>query len=305
MLVELLSKQSGISVPRLNYTAHNASERYKLYKIAKRRGGTRDIAHPSRQLKAIQRWINTALFSNLPIHESATAYKRGASIKLNAMAHVGSYYTTRIDFEDFFHSFNILDIKLFLQTKNREKNLELSRADINFISKIVCRNGQLTIGAPSSPYLTNCMMFEFDEQMAKICTDKGAIYTRYADDIFVSGKTKDSIANIELDVKQIVETIDYLNLQINPEKTRHLGKKFKRQITGLVLTSDNKISLGRDRKRYIKSLVFRYKENHLQKDELLKLRGLISFASDVEPAFKQTLLRKYGDTIIDDIMGTH
>lgn len=192
MLIETLAKQSGVSESRLNVIANTASRRYKVYEIPKRTGGMRTIEHPSRELKAIQRWIVKTVFDLFPTHECATAYKKRASIKINAERHQLTNYTTRYDFLGFFPSFRQERIILFLSRQNVASNLGLSEQDIDFIGKIVCRKGRLTVGAPSSPTVSNVMMFAFDQSFAEFCDRRGIVYTRYADDLFLSSQAPNS-----------------------------------------------------------------------------------------------------------------
>lgn len=107
MLLEKLHEKSGVSLSKLDWIAQTASRRYKVYEIPKRTGGTRTIAHPSRALKAIQRWICAVVIKTLPVHESSTAYSKGSGIRQNAERHMQSEKTVRIDFRDFFSIFSV------------------------------------------------------------------------------------------------------------------------------------------------------------------------------------------------------
>src|SRR5689334_6653039 len=84
--------------------------------------------------------------------------------------------------------------------------------------------------------------------------------------------------------------------------TRHFRKSadvLMRNIPGtpmiyiLVLTSDKKISIGRKKKRVLKSLVLKLKYDHLRPNEIAHLRGWISYLRSVEPAFVSSLEGKY------------
>jgi hypothetical protein len=90
MLLERLSKLSGVEVRKLRWIADTADKRYRTYEVDKRDGGKRTIEHPSRALKAIQRFLNRSCLKSLPVHDNATAYKKGASIRVNAEMHVNS-----------------------------------------------------------------------------------------------------------------------------------------------------------------------------------------------------------------------
>jgi len=107
MLVEALQTQSGLSRKQLNWFATTASKRYKVYQIPKQNGTFRTIEQPSQEIKAIQRWIILYLIKKLPIHDSATAYKDGSSIRQNAIRHASSQFTLHVDFKDFFPHLNI------------------------------------------------------------------------------------------------------------------------------------------------------------------------------------------------------
>ena len=93
MLLEQLQIQTGLSEKQIERYASTASKRYKSYTIPKRTGGVRVIHQPSQAIKALQRWLVHTLIRHFPIHECATAYSKGASIKENALAHVRSNFT--------------------------------------------------------------------------------------------------------------------------------------------------------------------------------------------------------------------
>ena len=73
----------------------------------------------------------------------------------------------------------------------------------------------------------------------------------------------------------------------------------KRSITGLIVTPEGEVSIGRDRKRLVRSMVHRYKqytrgERDFGKDRRKHLSGLLAFILDVEPDFYNRLVLKYG-----------
>ena len=302
MLVEKLSKQSGVSPLKLKMLAATASRRYKVYEIPKRASGTRTIEHPSRELKAVQRWVTKTVFDQFPIHANATAYKRGASIRDNAERHRASNYTTRFDFIGFFPSFRRERVALFLNSKNQSLGLELTDEDVKFVCDIVCRNGRLTIGAPSSPTITNVMMYSFDQGMAAFCDQRNVIYTRYADDIFVSSRDGNSLSGFENEIRRLNRGADHLALRINHKKTAFLSRKYSRKLAGIVITPDRKLSIGRHRKREIKALIYLWVKGELPRERHDYLRGLLAFAKDVEPDFEERMTRKYGPEPIHSIL---
>lgn len=220
MLIEKLQAQSGLSKFQLHNLSNTASKRYKIYTIEKRGGGVREIAHPSRSLKAVQRWITKVLFSALPVHQCAKAYIKGSNIRANALAHAKSNFTLRIDFLDFFPSFSSNNIYQYLSAKDIELNWQLSETDIEFVTSMVTRHGKLTIGAPSSPALTNAMMYEFDRDVFSLIQENELTYTRYADDLFISSRTPDRLGWICDQVTAISKNFPHAGLNINEKKQR-------------------------------------------------------------------------------------
>ena len=303
MLIELLEKQSGLSRSQLLYLADTASDRYKIYTIAKRDGGRRKIAHPSKALKAVQRWINRVLVVKCPVHSCATAYKKGASIRYNASMHASSHFTLRMDFRDFFPSFREGGIRCYFDSMNRAMNLDLSEKDVSFVCLVVTQHGRLTIGAPSSPLLTNAMMFDFDTAVSAFVHERNLIYTRYADDIFISSERPNGLDGVFEEVVRQARALENVRLKINRKKTAYLSRRVRRSITGLVVTPDGRVSIGRSRKREIKALTHKRLCGRLNEEEIGRLQGLLAFAWDSEPEFFNALQRKYGRDNLRYILG--
>ncbi len=294
MLIELLSRTANIPEAKLLSLSLTASRRYKVYTIPKRTGGERLIEHPSRELKAIQRWIVGAIIDRFPLHQSATAYRKGSGIKANAERHRKSKYTNRYDFANFFPSFTQERVVEFIAQQSKAIGLELSARDLEFVGNIVCRNGRLTIGAPSSPAITNAMMFEFDRRMYDECRERGLVYTRYADDLFVSSFEPAQLDGLERIVVKNKRGIPHLKLRLKHQKTAHLSKKYRRVIAGVVITPQHTLSIGRERKREIKSLIHQWIKGDISSEKFFYLRGLFAFAIDIEPDFETRLAAKYG-----------
>jgi len=300
-LVECL----GITEDLVDRIVVRAPHTYKVYTIPKKSGGERVIAQPAKETKYIQNWLIKNVFSKLPVHDVATAYKKGASIALNAVAHSKNQYLLKLDFKDFFNSITEDDL-----LKHFAKYLgnNYSIYDFKTLARVstIHLKGRtekcLSIGAPSSPILSNSIMFEFDALMSEWCISSNITYTRYADDLTFSTNTKNISLDIENWVKKTIKEISYPSLKINDKKTTHLSKKHQRRVTGVVINNSGDISLGRTRKRAISSLVHKYLLKNLNNDQILELQGMLGFAKDVEPQFLVRLRKKYGEDVIGEIL---
>jgi hypothetical protein len=146
------------------------------------------------------------------------------------------------------------------------------------------------------------MMFEFDCMMEQFCAPRQLRYTRYADDLTFSSEgflDRDSVVQA---VNAALVGAKYTNHSLNHAKTRLFSKAFARRVTGIVLTNDGRLSLGRDRKRLIRSMMHRALQDELDADNLKKLKGLLAFANDVEPTFLDSLARTYGQESVLSVL---
>jgi hypothetical protein len=87
-------------------------------------------------------------------------------------------------------------------------------------------------------------------------------------------------------------------LVLNAEKTVRVSKKRLRKVTGLVLTNEGQVSLGRDVKREIRAAVHYFLHGKLSREQALGLRGMLAYVNSVEPGFLNRLRVKYGSELI-------
>lgn len=294
MLARKMAEGLGLPFEYIHNTSLRATHMYRTYTVPKRSGGSRTIYHPSKELKALQRWLVHHVVSTLPVHQSAFAYRPGKSIRDHADQHRRSRFLLRLDLVDFFPSIKSDDLSTFMQSARSDYD----QADLAFLCRLVCRFGELTIGSPSSPGLSNAICLEMDNRLDALARRFGSTYTRYADDLYFSSELPGQLSLVEKEACGIVETLDLPKmLRVNHKKTRHMSRKGRRQITGLILTSDGNTSLGRDRKRSVRTRV--HLLNTLSSDEKLKLAGDIAYCRGIEPDFYNRLVLKFGASLMD------
>lgn len=299
-LPQILREAIGLHPLQFQLLARRAPDTYKHYTIAKKSGGDRWIAQPPREIKHIQRWLVDNIFSTLPVHNCAMAYKDGTSIAINAALHSGNPYLAKFDFSNFFNSIKYHNLVDFFTT-HFNQNFEPS--DIVNMARMACVREEaaglcLSVGAPSSPLLSNAILYCFDAQVSKWCQERLITYTRYADDLTFSTKVKGACAEINPFLISILKEFDSPALRLNEKKTVHSSKKFQRRVTGLILNNEGRVSLGRERKREISALIHRFRVGALPESDAFKLQGLLGFAADAEPSFIDSMNRKYGNAVL-------
>jgi len=302
MLVEQMSKEIGLPQDQILKIAKQASHAYKTYSIKKRSSaGYRTISHPSRILKLLQSWLATRFLSVLPIHECVYSYRKDISIKAHAAIHQSNNYLLRVDLTDFFPSITQKDIYNLLLANRELYSPNLTDEDFKFVLRVACKGNAITIGAPSSPVLSNAILYNFDVIWAKRAKELSVIYTRYADDLYFSTNEPNVLSKVLEEVRENLNTLSWPKLRINELKTIFTSRKRKRVVTGLVLTSTNKLSIGRDKKRHVKSLIHQFILGKLSESDASYLKGYLSYAVNVEPSFMESLKTKYGEGFLVEL----
>lgn len=295
-LLAFLSKQSAFSVTDVARIISSAPRRYKVFNIPKKNGrGIRVVAQPSKELKTLQRIVVSQILKDLPIHDACHGFVSGRGIKTNGNAHVEGRYMLKMDLKDFFPSLVPSDLQRHIKKYLPERFLD---AEITSICRIIFwlpkgeRSLRLCIGAPSSPFVSNTLMYDIDDTIAKICFPLGVVYTRYADDMTFSISRRDVLSEVEREVCAAIRGAAYPSVVINDEKTVNTSMKRRRVVTGLVINNEGSLSLGRERKRLIRSMIHRSFLGLLNEKQEERLDGLLAFAHDVEPDFVLAMRRR-------------
>lgn len=302
-LIPFLAAATGLTESDVRTILGRAPISYKHYSIDKRSGGKRLISQPAREVKALQRALAYQL-RHLPVHDAATAYRSGQSIRDNAERHVANGPILKFDFSNFFLSIKSTDWAAYC-----EKNPVFSVAeDIDLSARLLfhrapgSRGLRLAVGAPSSPWLSNVLLYSFDQAISEAVAPDKVTYTRYADDLTFSARRTGYLTVVERRLRRILREMESPSLSINEGKTVLATTKYRRVVTGLVLSDDGRVTIGRDRKRLVRASVHHALHGRKSGEEILKLLGLIAFANDVEPNFVDALRGYYGVNFIEELM---
>lgn len=223
---EALALILGIS-PKLIYAmAHAPDKYYRRFKLAKRGGGTREIATPRVFLKVVQRWILHNILYRQALPEFVTGFVPNKGILANAQLHVGSKYLLRLDLKDFFPSIT------FGQVKELYSRLGFPGSVSTLLARLSTLGGVLPQGAPTSPQAANLVFLPCDGEVSAIAERAGLSYSRYADDLtFSSGEPIRQSA-----ISEIRTVITKAGFIINEQKVRNAGPGQRLLTTGLVVS---------------------------------------------------------------------
>lgn len=307
-LIKKIAEHFNLNEMEIFIMIRSAPFIYKVYDIPKKRAGEyRTIAQPAKKIKLLQYWMIDNILKQLPVHDCAMAYVPKRNIRDNANIHVNNRFLLKMDFERFFPS--IKPKNFYYYMKNLENPI-LADEDIDLAINILfwkpkgLNELELSIGAPSSPLLSNILMFEFDNKVYDMCKKIDVSYSRYSDDLTFSTNRPQILRVVRDNIQTICKQNKVVSLKINERKTIFSSKKHRRRVTGLILTNEGNVSLGREKKRLIRTRIHHFIYGELSKDESLYLKGLLAFAKSVEPTFLDDLKKRYTEETIKLIMET-
>jgi retron-type reverse transcriptase len=239
----------GVS-PRLIWHMVVASRQYyRHFEITQKNGKVRTIAAPRVFLKTVQRYILDCIISLIPVSDAAHGFRKGRSCGSGALHHVGRPYIWNIDIKDFIPSISQEIVE------NVFRNIGYSDTAAGLLGGLCCLDRQLPQGAPTSPALSNIIFHPYDQRLSTLCQKADLIYTRYADDLTFS-----ALSPIPGALQQeVVEMLRQAGFQINRKKTRLMGSKCRREVTGL--TVNERVSIPRHRRRQIRALFHKAEDN--------------------------------------------
>jgi RNA-directed DNA polymerase len=207
----------GITTNRLDWLAdptgrnrlHNPPLRtYRHRWVPRRHGRPRLLEIPGPLLKHAQRKILDGLLHRIPTHPAAHGFRPGRSAITNAAPHCGRTVVIRFDLADFFPSVPIGRVYALFRTLGYPElvarllaglcttrlpadvwkarpNPALDGTDHSTWQRLSARH--LPQGAPTSPAIANLVAYRLDCRLTGLAAALDATYTRYADDLTISG----------------------------------------------------------------------------------------------------------------------
>ena len=148
------------------------------------------------------------------------AYKKGCSAISNAKVHTNCKVILKLDIKNFFDSIN------FNMVYNSCFNKALYPKKMGMLLTNLCMyNNKLSQGAPTSGYISNIVLRDFDYKVDKYCMKKMINYTRYSDDMTFSGN---------FEVRPLIKMINKLlykkGFRLNKSKIKVIWHNTRQQV---------------------------------------------------------------------------
>ena len=246
--LESIEKDLGFSAKTLYALSNSLKRHYRYVLVPKSDGSKRQLSVPDTILKRVQRAIADNILSLFPVSQYATAYKKGATLQQNAYPHIGKAKILKLDIEGFFDNILYSRVKDLVFTK------ECFSEPIRILLSMLCYNQDaLPQGAPSSPAITNILMYGFDEKIGAYCKKKGLTYTRYCDDMTFSGEFDDKKV-----IAYVARELRKLGFFLKNRKTVTVPNSKRQTVTGIVV--NQKINLPKDYKKKLRQEIYYIKK---------------------------------------------
>lgn len=195
----LLRKTTSTRLPHYHYRI-----------VRKTTGAIRLIEAPQQRLKTIQRQILTGILEHVPhYYWAAHGFVKGRSVRTFAEPHVGHDAVIRLDLKNFFPTIGYARVHALFRTLGYPDDVASALAgictnaaprrlfakhsayalDLKHLAdaRELYTRPHLPQGAPTSPLIANMCAFRLDCRLTGLADWAGAVYTRYADDIAISG----------------------------------------------------------------------------------------------------------------------
>lgn len=271
---ERLAAIVGVSVGVVDRLRADPYSRFTPARI--RRGEkVRPIAIPDDDLKLVQRGILRHVLQKLPQSEFSHCRPK-RSILTNARVHIGADWVLTVDIKDAFPNTSFQHIRRALR---REFRLgKVGESLVQPITSLCTYRKSLPQGAPTSGALLDVVLADFDQKFGAVCSARGFRYSRYVDDITISGSEDPS--SVETVLSGMLSEIGY---RLNAAKRRLYDPRRRATVTGLILDSRPTVNerYTRDVKKFVAAAA--RGEVVLSVDELRRLRGKVDWIAGVHP----------------------
>jgi hypothetical protein len=225
-------------------------QHYDYAAVPRRDRPPRLIEAPKPELKRIQRRILRGILDQMPVHDRAHGFVAGRSCLSAAHIHAGEAVVVALDLENFFWSipagriiglFRMLGYPagvarllagLCTTTTPRPVLRDFGAA---FPIHLVTRP-HLAQGAPTSPALANLVAYGLDQRLAGLAASFDAHYTRYADDMMLSGGAAFA-AGIDRFLAIVEQVVAESGFRLNRRKTRIMRRGGRQKILGIVVNA--------------------------------------------------------------------
>lgn len=237
----------------------------------------RQLAVPKSELKEIQRRINSNILAKFQLPAGVYGGVPGGSPRKNAAEHAHQPCVVNMDVREFFpHVRHYMVYRMF------RHELGFGRDVASLLTRLTTYRSYLPQGAPTSTPIANLLLAApVDAPVAIEAARSGLRYSRFVDDIAISGKNPRQLISL------IAKLLSRRRLKIHRFR-RHSRSKLKimgsgraQRVTGLVVNAPRGLSVPGARREKIRTAIWvlrRTSRQHLSR-AVNSIRGKISYVA--------------------------
>lgn len=263
-----LAKLLFVAPQEIHEVNRNRYRYYRKISIAKPDGSFRVLRVPEGSLKVFQDKVRRHVLSQIPPLDCVHGGIKGRSVVTNAKPHIGKQVVLTLDVKDFFPSVGPTTVRTIFSF------LGFGSDALEALINATTWDDQLPQGAPTSVAIANLAMYRVDRRLTRLARQQGFAYTRYLDDLALSGSWR--LLDFRRLVRRIIEGEGFI---INPAKVRTMTAGGRQVVTGVVV--NEKLNLPREQRDLIRRQVLSSRTQSGTAFE--RMRGQLAWLSSVNP----------------------
>ncbi len=289
---------------------------YRYEWVSKAGGGLRLLEAPKHRLRETQRLLLRDVLDWIPAHPAAHGFVPGRSVLSFVEPHVGAEVVVKLDLEDFFSSVWAGRVFGVFRTAGYPQDVAhvLTALTTNVVPRAVWRDAPRAVGgegferhyrlgrrlatphlpqgAPTSPALANLCAHGLDRRLAGMAARFGMVYTRYADDLALSGPV--SGATVGRVIELASDIVRDEGFAINELKTRAVTRSQRQRLAGVVI--NQRPNLARSEYDILRAILHNAARDGLDAQNraghpqfAAHLAGRVGWATHLNPGRRATL----------------
>jgi RNA-directed DNA polymerase len=289
----------GVPLKRLEAIGDHIGEHYSHVALQdKKRSKVRHLWVPDAELMEVQRRIKSLVLDEFEVTEAVHGSVRGRSPASNASQHLGQSCVVTLDVRDFFTS-----VRHYIVYRMVRHELGMGRDVARLLTRLTTFRSYLPQGAPTSPSVANLVLAgPFDEPLSVEARKLGVTFTRFVDDIALSGP------NARLLINAVPRLLSKRRLPIwrntgrgrTKPKLKIMSCSKPQEVTGLIVNANSGPSLSRCRRDRIRAAIFELRyvaDDSRRRAAVDSIRGRISYVQHSNPGAARRL-RVYLDSTV-------
>lgn len=286
-----------------DFKSGDISEKFRKLDLNKKH-----IYEADQTLKIYHKFLNLFVFQWLEFNENCVySYRKGMNVADAVKKHAHSKHFYQTDLNNFFGSIRSDFVKNSIIASIDRMPITDVLTYIDRVIELCTVSNKLPVGFSTSPLISNACLLHFDNEVERYCEESGLIYTRYSDDIIISGSERKLYGTGEI-IAEVLHQQFKDNLSINSSKTKYSSAGNKLKILGMMILPNGTITIDSKLKADIEVLLHFFtkdKQKFLDKIEtdsataLAKVSGYLNYINTTDKVYLNKLRKKYGASVVD------